>query len=768
MHQRPRRTGRVTFKVAPLDPRTHLRETETILIPNSAHYTPARLAAAAALVLATSGTSLAQETASAEFELREMTALRLADGDEVGLDGVLDEAFWSRAVPATDFIQIDPDNGQPATEETAVRIVYTREALYIGVRAFDSEPDRWLGYQRRRDEFLGSDDRFMWTIDTFLDGRSGYFFEMNPAGLMADALLGVNGQNRQWDGIWNARHNHDNLGWTLEIEIPFRTLNFDPDNDTWGINFQRTVRRKNEDSIWMGWARNQGLRRMTNAGRVTGISEVTQGNGLDIKPYGVFTSQKIGDLAVSNDGNAGLDIFYNPTPGMRATVTFNTDFAQTEVDDRQVNLTQFSLFFPEKRDFFLDGAPFFDFGSPQNGLRVNPFFSRRVGLNADGTAQKIDFGTKVTGQMGLQDVGVLHVRTENEDGVIGEDFTVARAKRRILSQSYVGALYTRRDSRVAGEDALHTVGADLRLATSTFLGSQNLEATGWWLTATTGDAAVTNDRAAFGATISYPNDRWSGGLDLREVQENFAPSLGFVTRAGYRRYMPNVQFAPRPNAHPYIRQFTFSTTVDVQTDMANDLLKREVSARLFGVSMHSQESFSFDTTQTRERLDRPFRIARRFELPVGSVYDYTRFQVNFQTANRRVLALSGRYGWGNFFSGTRNETVLNLTLRARPGYIVYLTGEWNRIEVPEGTVATRLYRLVGETQFTPFVALVNTFQYDTVSRVLGWQSRFRWIITPGSDLYLVYTHNWEDDPTLARFQTLERRLASKVLYTYRF
>ena len=153
---------------------------------------------------------------------------------------------------------------------------------------------------------------------------------------------------------------------------------------------------------------------------------------------------------------------------------------------------------------------------------------------------------------------------------------------------------------------------------------------------------------------------------------------------------------------------------------------------------------------------------------MGSVYNYTRFQVNFQTANRRMLALSGRYGWGNFFSGTRNETVLNLTLRARPGYIVYLTGEWNRIEVPEGTVATRLYRLAGETQFTLFVALVNTFQYDTVSRVLGWQSRLRWIITPGSDLYLVYTHNWEDDPTLARFQTLERRLASKVLYTYRF
>ena len=702
-------------------------------------------------------------------QVREMQALRLAEDESVALDGLLDEPFWDQAVPATNFIQVDPDNGAPATEETEVRIVFTREALYMGVRAFDSQPDLWLGYQRRRDEFLSSDDRFMWTIDTFLDARSGYFFEMNPAGLMADALFGVNGQNRQWDGIWNARHNHDALGWTLEIEIPFRTLNFDPEIDAWGINFQRTVRRKNEDSIWMGWARNQSLRQMTNAGRVTGIKDVTQGNGIDIKPYGLATSQQVGDGVALNEANAGLDLFYNPTPGVRATLTFNTDFAQTEVDDRQVNLTQFSLFFPEKRDFFLDGAPFFDFGSPAaSGLRVNPFFSRRIGLNGDGSPQKIDYGAKVTGQVGEQDVGLLHVRTGNENSIVGEDFTVARLKRRMFAQSYVGALYTRRDSRVDGEDALHTVGGDVRLATSNFLGSQNLSATGWWLMATTPDDETTDGRGAFGLTVDYPNDRWSGGLDIREVQDNFSPSLGFVTRRGYRRYAPNLQFAPRPSGNQHVRQYTFNTSLDVQTDMNNDLLKREVTARLFGVSMQSQDSFSFDATQTTERLDREFRIARRFTLPIGAEYDFTRYQVNWQTANRRVLALSGRRAWGGFFSGDRRETALNLTLRMRPGYIVYLTGEWNHIEVPEGSVDTRLYRLVGETQFTPFVALVNNFQYDSVSRVLGWQSRFRWIITPGSDLYVVYTQNWEDDPTLERFDTFERRLASKVLYTFRF
>ena len=193
---------------------------------------------------------------------RTVAAVRLPEGASITLDGRLDEPSWSDPVPAGDFNQIDPSNGRPATERTEVRVVFNRNALYLGVICFDSEPNRWIGWQRRRDEQLFSDDGFMWTIDTFLDGRTGYFFEMNPSGLMADSLMGLNGENREWDGIWNARVNRSEIGWTLEVEIPFRTLNFNPDNDTWGINFQRVVRRKNEQSIWSGWARNQGLRRM--------------------------------------------------------------------------------------------------------------------------------------------------------------------------------------------------------------------------------------------------------------------------------------------------------------------------------------------------------------------------------------------------------------------------------------------------------------------------------------------------------------------------
>jgi len=472
-------------------------------------------------------------------------------------------------------------------------------------------------------------------------------------------------------------------------------------------------------------------------------------------------------IRAKGDADAGLDVFYNPTPLLRANVTVNTDFAQTEVDQRQVNLTRFNLFFPEKRDFFLDGAPFFDFASPGGDLIVNPFFSRNVGLGRDGTPQPIDVGTKLTGQVGGQDVGLLHVRTgdEEDDSQIGEDFTVARLKRRMLRQSYVGALYTRRDARGDRLAASNTGGIDLRLATSTFLGSQNLEGAAWFLHASR--PGVTGRNNAFGASMAYPNDRWDARLEMREVQPDFNPSVGFVTRRNYRRYQPQLTFGPRPN-NRWVRRYLLGPALDVQTDLENNLLLRTLTFNLLETQLQSQDTFAFSMFRTRERLDAPFAIARDIVLPAGAEYEYSRFQFRGQTANRRVLAMNWRYEVGDFYSGTRRQSVLGVTLRARPGYILYLNAEWNEVHLAEGRFASNLFRIVGETQFTPFVALVNNLQFDTVSRVAGWQSRFRWIVKPGNDLYVVYTHNWLEDPVRDRFATLDRRFASKVLYTHRF
>jgi hypothetical protein len=739
-----------------------------------------RLVCVTGVLLGAASVAGARQAAPDNGGRRSVTALRLADGETVTLDGALDEPFWSRAIPAANFIQQDPQNGQPATEPTEVRIAFDDASLYLGVTAFDSEPEEWLGYQRRRDEGLGSDDRFMWTIDTFLDGRTGYFFEMNPSGLMADSHMGINGDNREWDGIWNARHRRSDIGWTLEIEIPFRTLNFNPNSDTWGINFQRTVRRKNEESLWMGWARNQGLRRMSNAGLVTGIRDVTQGHGLDIKPYGLFTTEASpgrGISAVTGDASAGIDLFYSLTPLLRTVFTVNTDFAQTEVDQRQVNLTRFSLFFPERRDFFLDGATFLDFRSDgQRGFtfggggntddQVIPFFSRRIGLSESGTPQRIDFGTKVTGQAGAQDVGILHVRTGEAEGFTSEDFTVARVKRRILAQSYLGAIYTRRDPLLDGSEARHTAGLDMSLSTSGFRGSQNLEAAAWFLHATRPEGSRGN--SAFGAMLDYPNDRWNATFTATEIQQHFDPSIGFVRRQNFRKYSPVIGFQPRPDNSRYVRQYGFAGSVDLLTDLDNGLLTRQIDVMPFRVNFQSQDNFNVNVIHYRERLDTPFAITRDITLPVGAVYDFTRLRFFMSTAQRRMVALNHRFERGGFYSGTRTELQFNLSLRLRPGLFLFLNPQWNDIKLPEGRFKTTLYRFTGETQFSPFMSLVNNIQYDSQSDVLGWQSRFRWILTPGNDLYLVYTHNWLDDPVLSRFSTFDKRFASKVLYTYRF
>lgn len=346
----------------------------------------------------------------------------------------------------------------------------------------------------------------MWSIDPYLDGRTGYFFEINPAGAMGDGLLeqsqGTTSINKSWDGIWNARVHRSESGWTAEIEIPFSTLNFDPTGATWGINFQRTVRRKNEESVWSGWARNQGLFSMTHAGRLVGLSGISQGLGLEIKPYvlGTGTASPVtGAPAWRGVVDGGIDLFYSLTPALRANFTVNTDFAETEVDARLVNLTRFPLRFPERREFFLEGSNFLDF-APGMSQGAEAFFSRRIGLTA-GRVQPIDFGTKLTGQAGPHDIGLLQVRTRETADAPGEDFAAIRLRRRILAQSYVGMIYTWRHAHGGGPH-LQTTGVDFNLVTSTFLATRSTLARRpgerWPCSRPTSGAASSRETAASG------------------------------------------------------------------------------------------------------------------------------------------------------------------------------------------------------------------------------------------------------------------------------
>jgi hypothetical protein len=279
---------------------------------------------------------------------------------------------------------------------------------------------------------------------------------------------------------------------------------------------------------------------------------------------------------------------------------------------------------------------------------------------------------------------------------------------------------------------------------------------------------VSSGTSAFGATLQYPNDLWNGRIDAKEVQENFDPAVGFVLRRAYRQYSQAVEYGPRPPNHRYVRQVTIGGSLETVTDLHNDLLKRTIVVQPAQLQLHSQDNLRITAIRQYERLDTPFAITPEITLPLGAAYTFQRYRLFVSTANRRALSVNSSYEFGGFYSGTRVEQQVNLNVRVRPGLFFFLTGQWNDVELPEGNFTTRLYRLVAEEQFSPFIAVTNNIQYDSQSGVLGWQSRFRWIITPGNDLYVVYTHNWRDDVLLDRFSTLDKRLASKILYTYRF
>ena len=418
---------------------------------------------------------------------------------------------------------------------------------------------------------------------------------------------------------------------------------------------------------------------------------------------------------------------------------------------------------PERRGFFLEGGTFFDFGREQANT-IRPFFSRRIGLDANGQPQRIDYGTKLTGQIGSNNIGLLQVRTASSGNLPGENFTVLRSKQQFLRQSYAGIMYTRRAEQGTGAPDRHTFGADFQLATTTFRGSQNMSVGAFYLRTT--KLPNTPGSAAYGTKFEYPNDRWVGRMSFYEVQAGYDPAIGFVDRKDERRYNPEFQFGPRPKNSRIVRRFQFQTDHEIITDLQNRLVTRTLSTGM-AVDFQSGDYIRFFVAPSYERLRKDFEISKGVILPNGSAYGFTRYQAQFFTANRRVVQVSSFYNVGTFYSGHRHEFMFNLSVRPRRGVLLSINNNWNRVELQEGKFSTSLLRFVASTQFSPWISVVNNIQYDSVSRILGWQSRFRWIVRPGSDIYFVYAQNWIEDPTLGRL-TLDRSAATKILYTHRF
>ncbi len=718
-------------------------------------------------------------------------AHRIQPGDGgIQIDGSLDEPAWQSATPITDFTQRDPVEGGEPSEPTEVYVLYDEDNLYIGAILYDSEPDGILGHQLQRNAGLGTDDRFMWVLDTFREGRSGYFFEINPAGLMGDGLItgggGGFGINKSWDGIWEVRTQITDYGWTAEIRIPFSTLNFDPTLDAWGINFQRTIRRKNEEILWSGWRRNQAFTRPINAGLLTGLDGISQGLGLEATPYisGNWSNQPNLDDPRDLRSKVGGDLEYSLTPSLRVAATVNTDFAEVEVDDRIVNLSRFPISFPEQRAFFLENSGVFGF-APRQG--VNPFHSRRIGL-VDGEEIPIHFGARLGGQAGRYELGAFQVRTGRGETVVldgtphsvpSEDFTAARVKRNIFNQSHVGAIYTRRATHANGTGNgepppdRHTAGMDFDFFTSEFLGQYNLQFEGfyaWHSDPVHGGASDFSDRQARGVRFNFPNDVWRFHSSLREFGEEFNPALGFQNRSGYRRLQPTFTYAPYPESLDWVRQLQWGVAFEYLTSLEGELLTRETQLTLLDVGFESGDQFSVDVTRLYERLRNPFRIQSDIVIPPGG-YNTTDWGASFRTAGRRVISGNMSLSQGGFWSGDRTRFNGGVTARPRPGVSFRTQYQRNEVRLDEGGFDTNLVQLSGNWNLSPLTSFTTSVQYDDRSDVVGLFARARWIVRPGNDIFFVYSHNWlnEADRLFDRhLTTVSQGMAVKVNYSYRF
>ena len=694
----------------------------------------------------------------------------------ITIDGALDEPIWRTAATIGDLIQRQPAEGRQPTERTEVTLLYDQDHLYIGVVSYDSEPERVIGTQMARDASLGSDDRVEIVLDTFRDQRSAFYFATNPSGALVDGLVASGQLNADWDAIWSVRTQRTDRGWVAEFAIPFKSLSFPPGRSVWGFNIARHIYRKLEEDRWSGARLDTPLYQVSEAGEITNLVDLSQGRGLDVRPF--LTGRW---LEVEGDGNVrgepGLDLFYNITPSLKLTATVNTDFGETEVDARQINLSRFSVLFPEKRSFFLQGAGVFGFAStgpepaggiPPSGADVYPFFSRRIGL-LDGEEVPLEGGVKLTGTVGRTDVGLLSVRTGDIAAVDEKNFVVGRVKRNLFEQSYIGAIFTG-GAPEPGQSG-QTYGADVRLATSRFLGRPNnmvVDAYG----VRSVNRGVSDKDWSWGFSAYYPNDRFNAQVSLREIQENFRPALGFVQRDNVRMLRVAASYNPRPanflNVQQmfhdvYYTRFTRLDNGEVESwDLYVTLLDWHLSS---GDNLHGM----FDFNPTYERLFEPFEISPGVVLLPGE-YRFTRFRSNLlSTATKRRLSGSVNLTYGGYWSGRAEQVTTSLTYKMPPRFTIGVSTNQTFARLPEGHFIARIFTSNVNYAFSPRLSLSNLVQFDNRSRNLGWQSRVRWTLQPGNDLFFAFNQGWiHEDGDHLRFRTEDSKLSAKFQYTFRF
>jgi len=655
----------------------------------------------------------------------------------IRLDGVLDEPAWARAKPIGPLLQRDPKQGAPASEETEVRILFDADNLYFGITCHDRTPSAIVSTQLARDADLEVDDHITLVIDPFLDHRNGFFFVVNAAGARADGQISNNAEelNYEWDGIWDARTRITEEGWVAEIVVPFKSLRFKPGQGVWGFNVERQIKRLQEHDRWASPRPDVWISNLAAAGQLSGLNGLRQGIGLDIRPF-----VSAGEENSTGTFKPGLDVFKSITSSLTASLTVNTDFAETEVDARQINLTRFELFFPEKRTFFLEGAGVYDIaGLGGKNADLIPFFSRSIGL-LSGQEVPILFGLKVTGRQAGLNVGVLDVQTRDttleEGSLAGQNLLAVRVSKNLFEQSWIGAIATHGNPTGAGDNSL--IGVDARLATSHFRGGRNLSLSLYGLR--TDDRVSAKVDYAYGFKLDYPNDLWNVALNWKRIGEGFNPAMGFVPRTGIRSTDLYAAFQPRPGRWG-IRQFFFEAEPTYLTNLQGRVENWRVFTAPFNMRTESGEHLEWNYIPTFEHLDGPFEIRPGVVVPSGS-YGFTRYRTEVNSATKRPWVVDFAFRYGGFYGGRLRQFQPVLTLKPNMHLALVFQMERDEASLPQGNFVTQLFSGRLNYNFSPNVTWSNLVQYDSESRLLGFQSRFRWIVRPGNDLFLVVGRGW--------------------------
>ena len=723
------------------------------------------------------------------LQAQEIRTVRVPEGPRI--DGRLDDPVWQQAPVVDGFRMVEPRPGEAPSERTEARVLYDAHSLYIGVYCHDSEPDRVSANSMAHDgggssggyggyggyghhgSSISSEDVVRVLLDPFQDKRNAYIFFVNPRGARGEGLAYAGDSSLNWDGIWEAQACRLEDGWSAEMRIPFKTISFRPGLSVWGINIERTIARKLETIRLSGTTLDSNFNNPNVAAPLVGIEGVKQGLGITFRPYGLASATKDNHVSNRYDGDmdGGFDLYKSFTPNLVGVVSYNMDFAETEVDERRINLTRFPMFFPEKRMFFLEGSENFSFSS---SISFTPFFSRTVGLY-NGTQIPVLFGTKLYGKIGNTNLTFLDVQTRAarvadpaaEGGMRdlpGGNLLAARVTQNIFAQSKVGFIFTN-GSPTGERNSLF--GMDFNYSSSKFLGDKNLMLAAWgvynW------NETEAGRHHGFGFRANYPNDLWNVQSTYAYYGEALNPGLGYMMRQGIQTGFLMVGFQPRPKGWlgSVVRQFYFNASGDYYWDLAGHLESSTVSASPLSFRTQSGESFGISLSANHDVLPFDWNVSDGIVLPAGP-YDWTGCSLNASSASHRTVVIEAGYGFGGYYSGTINNWTVGLTTKLKGYATLAFDANLVRGNMPQGRFSENVYQLKADIFLSPDLGLMNYIQFDDMTDTLGWSARLRWQITPGNEVYLVYNKNWERiwDPR-SRFLPLGDRGVVKISLSIR-